>query len=53
MILRIRFSLTVLRLELSLALAYFGFKPKSVGEVIAQLTEMSDYLYSARPAAAH
>lgn len=51
--LRIRFSLTVLRLELSLALAYFGFKPKSVGEVIAQLTEMSDYLYSARPAAAH
>lgn len=44
--LRIRFSITVLRLELSLGLAYFGFQPRLVSRAIAQLDEMSTCLYS-------
>jgi hypothetical protein len=47
--LRIRFSTTVLRLELSLALAYFGFQPRLASRVVAQLTEMSECLYSLGP----
>ncbi len=48
--LRIRFSLTVMRLELSLALAYFGFQPRLVSRVIAQLSEMNACLYAAQTA---
>lgn len=44
--LRVRFSTTVLRLELSLFLAYFGFQPRLVSRAIAQLDEMSTCLYS-------
>ena len=44
--LRLRFSITVLRLEISLFLAYFGFQPRLVSRAIAQLDEMSTCLYS-------
>jgi len=44
--LRVRFSATVMRLELSLFLAYFGFRPRLVSRAIAQLDEMSTCLYS-------
>jgi len=44
--LRLRFSGTVMRLELSLFLAYFGFQPRLVSRAIAQLDEMSTCLYS-------
>jgi len=44
--LRVRFSATVLRLELSLFLAYFGFQPRLVSRAISQLDEMSTCLYS-------
>ncbi len=42
--LRLRFSFTVLRLELSLCVAYFGFQPRLVSRAIAQLDEMSTCL---------
>jgi hypothetical protein len=48
--LRFRFSLTVLRLELSLTLAYFGFQPRLAARAIAQLTEMSNCVYELRTA---
>jgi hypothetical protein len=48
--LRLRFSVTVSRLELSLFLAYFGFRPRLVSQAIAQLDEMSSCLYSLSPA---
>jgi hypothetical protein len=44
--LRLQFSFTVMRLELSLGLAYFGFQPRLVTRAIAQLDEMSTCLYS-------
>ncbi len=47
--LRIRFSITVLRLELTLFLAYFGFQPRLVTRAIAQLNEMTSCLYSLSP----
>lgn len=49
--LRLRFSLTVVRLELSLTLSYFGFQPRLVGRVIAQLTEMNDCFCALQPSA--
>ncbi len=51
--LRIRFSITVMQLELSLTLAYFGFQPRLAGRVVAQLTEMADCLHSVRPSLSH
>jgi len=48
--LRMRFSLTVVRLELSLTMAYFGFQPSLASQVIGQLTEMSNCLYEFRTA---
>lgn len=51
--LRIRFSITVMQLELSLTLAYFGFQPRLAGRVVAQLTEMAECLYSLPPALSH
>jgi len=48
--LRVRFSATVVRLEGSLLLAYFGFQPRLVSRAIGQLTEMSTRLYSLSPA---
>jgi hypothetical protein len=42
--LRVRFSITVLRLELSLFLAYFGFQPRLVSQAIAELDEMNTCL---------
>lgn len=44
--LRLRFSLTVLRIQLSLFLAYFGLQPRLVTQAIAQLDEMTVCLYS-------
>lgn len=41
---RARFSLNVVRLQFSLALAYFGSEPRTVSQVIAQLEEMSSWL---------
>jgi len=48
--LRLRFSVTVLRVEASLLLSYFGFRPRVVGQMIARLDEMNVYL-RALPAA--
>jgi hypothetical protein len=42
--LRLRFTVTVLRVEASLLFSYFGFRPRVVGEVIARLDEMNSYL---------
>ena len=42
--LRFRFSFTVLRVEASLALSYFGFQPRVVHVAISQLSEMNGYL---------
>jgi hypothetical protein len=42
--LRLRFSFTVLRVEASLLLSYFGFQPRVVSEAIARLDEMNLYL---------
>jgi hypothetical protein len=42
--LRLRFSVTVLRVEASLLLSYFGFRPRVVGQMIARLDEMNVYL---------
>jgi len=42
--LRLRFSVTVLRVEVGLLLSHFGFRPRLVGEMIARLDEMNVYL---------
>jgi hypothetical protein len=42
--LRMRFSITVLRVEASLLLSYFGFRPRVVSQAIARLDEMNGYL---------
>ncbi len=47
--LRVRFSFTVLRLEVSVFWAYFGIRPRLVTRAIAQLDEMSSCLYSLAP----
>ena len=44
--LRVRFSSTVLRVEASLLLAHFGFRPRWVTQAIARLDEMNGYLHS-------
>lgn len=43
--LRVRFSFTVMRIECSLFLAYFGIQPRMVTLAIAQLDEMTSCLY--------
>lgn len=48
--LRVRFSITVIRLELSLTMAYFGLQPRLASSVVAQLGEMTTCLYSLRTA---
>ena len=48
--LRVRFSMNVLRLQLSLTLAYFGFQPQLVTRVIQQLSEMNACLYAVQTA---
>jgi hypothetical protein len=42
--LRVRFSFTVLRVEASLLLSYFGYQPRVVSQAIARLDEMNGYL---------
>jgi hypothetical protein len=42
--LRIRFSFTVLRVEASLLLSYFGYQPRLVSQAIARLDEMNGYV---------
>jgi len=44
--LRVRFSVTVLNVEASLVLAYFGFQPRVVTRAIAHLNEMNGYLHA-------
>ena len=44
--LRMRFSFTVLRVEASLVLAYFGCRPRVVSQAIARLDEMNGYLHA-------
>lgn len=44
--LRIRFSFTVLRVEASLLLSYFGCRPRLVSQAIARLDEMNSYLHA-------
>ncbi len=44
--LRVRFSFTVLRVEGSLLLAYFGYQPRVVSKVIARLEDMNGYLHA-------
>jgi len=44
--LRMRFSFTVLRVEASLLLAYFGYRPRLVSQAIARLDEMNGYLHA-------
>ena len=39
--LRVRFSVNVVRLELSLSLAYFGVQPRLATQVVAQIGEIS------------
>ena len=48
--LRVRFSVTVVRLEFSLTLAYFGLQPRLASRVVAQLGEMAACLSSLRTA---
>ena len=44
--LRMRFSFTVLRVEVSLLFAYVGCKPRVVSQAIARLDEMNGYLHA-------
>jgi len=44
--LRLRFSFTVLRVELSFLLSHFGFQPRVVAKAIAHLNEMNGYLHA-------
>ena len=48
--LRARFSVTVIRLEFSLTLAYFGFQPRLASRVVAHLGEMTTCLAALRTA---
>ncbi len=48
--LRLRFSITVLRVEASLLLSHFGFRPRVVSQAIERLYEMNAYLRALAPA---
>jgi hypothetical protein len=48
--LRVRFSVTVLRVEASLVLVYLGYQPRVVSHAIKQLEEMNAHLKALAPA---